>query len=411
MQHKNSVIVVGGGASGLIAAIAAVREGADVVILEKMDRVGKKILATGNGRCNFTNIDSKINRFHGSNPKFALGALKGFDVNQTIQFFEELGISHKVETDGKIFPFSDQASSVLDVLRMEIAKLGIKVICQSEVKEINKEKDKLEVKCINNKRYKADKVILATGGKASSNFGSNGSGFVIVKNIGHTIIPIFPALVHVITNSWFCKRLKGVKFKGNASLYTDKLIRKEYGEVLFTEDGLSGPPIFQLSRKVGECITNNKNCYITLDMFPDYSYEELLVNLQMKVAYRPKKTIEEFLIGFINKRLIPVILKEAGIEVISSLCCEMSEKQLKQIVSILKDWKIHVEGTRSFKSAQVTAGGVNTSEVNSMTMESKIMKGLYIVGEVLDIDGDCGGFNLQWAWSSGYIAGFNAANS
>ena len=410
------VLIVGGGASGLLAAIVAAREGARGTILERTNRIGKKILATGNGRCNLTNMDCNIINYHGTNSKFALGALTAFDPSMAIQFFEELGISHKVESGGKVFPFSDQASSVLDVLRMEIDKLNkekllVEVLVEKEVEEISKGKRGFTARCKDKTTYYADKVIMATGGKATPNLGSNGSGMPILAKLGHSIVTPFPSLVQIILDTSVAKRVKGVKFQGKVTVRSDKDTREEHGEILFTEDGISGPPVLQISRTVSRQALKNKTCEIELDMFPDYTIDELEVMLHMKMAYQPERTLEEFLIGFTNKKLIIEILKEAKLKDRKRLCSSLSAKEVSSLVRVLKSWKFTATGTRSWVSAQVMAGGVSTNDIYPKTLESKKVKGLYIVGELIDIDGDCGGYNLQWAWSSAYVAAINAVNA
>lgn len=406
------IIVVGGGASGLVAAIFAAREGSEVTILERTNRVGKKILATGNGRCNITNIDCNMNHFHGAYPKFALGSLTAFDQNDAIQFFEELGITHKVEAGGKVYPYSDQASSVLDVLRMEVERLGIHVLVEKEVTQLQKTKEVFKVKCKDSSAYTADKVIMATGGKAAPHLGSNGSGLLILESLGHHVIPPFPALVQIVLDTDVARKVKGVKFQGKVAVFDEKGQKKEEnGEILFTEDGISGPPVFQISRIVSKQRMKNKNSTIILDLFPGYTLDELVVILQMRIAYQPQKAIGDFLIGLVNKRLIPQLLKAAYLEDSKRSCSLLSQKEIMRLASLLKQWEFIAIGTRSWTNAQVMAGGIDTSEMDIKTLQSKKVKGLYVIGELLDIDGDCGGFNLQWAWSTAYVAGTHAATT
>jgi len=405
------IVVIGGGASGLAAAIFAARKGAEVIILERTNRVGKKILATGNGRCNMTNMDCDIRYFHGKNPKFALGALTTFDQYMAIQFFEELGISHKIESEGKVFPYSDQASSVLDVLRMEIDRLKIETLVEKEVNHIGKNKNRFQVTCTDNTHYTSDAVIVATGGKASPNLGSNGSGLTLLEDLGHHIVTPFPSLVQIILDTSIVKKIKGVKIQGKITIVEGQGIRQEEkGEILFTEDGISGPPVFQISRLVGAQKLRNNSCQVYLDLFPNHTFEELKVMIQMRATYQPHKSLGDFLIGLVNKRLIVQILKEAGLKDISRICSTLSDKEITKLVHVLKKWNFTATGTRSWPHAQVMAGGISTADVNPKTLESKKVTGLYITGELLDIDGDCGGFNLQWAWSTAYLAGSSAAN-
>lgn len=408
---KNSVIIIGGGASGMVAAIAAKRSGADVTILERNQRVGKKILATGNGRCNLTNTDIDISRYHGKHPEFIYGAFSRFDYYRTIEFFEELGIAHKVEDGGKVFPMSEQSSSVLDVLRYEIEENGINVVCDACVSDIVK-KNVFEVSLEGGRVFKGDRVILCTGGKASPDLGSNGSGYTLAKKLGHSIIEPFPALVQLKLSAKFLKQLQGVKFDGDAEIIVEeKPVRKETGEILFTEYGISGPPILQLSRKVGEYLTKGYTVYLKVTLINNLDEQELRDTIIRRFSSGAKKPLSFNFVGFLNKRLVPVVLKEAAIDDINKPAESVTYDERERIVRILKDWKFEVIGTNPWSSAQVTAGGVDVQEINSKTMESKLVKGLYFAGEIVDIDGDCGGFNLQWAWSSGFAAGESAAKA
>ncbi len=410
MKSRRKIVIIGGGASGLIAAIVAARNGGDVTILERTNRVGKKILATGNGRCNLTNTNINIKRYHGNNPKFAYGALNQFDEQQTMDFFEYLGIRCKVEEEGKVYPSSDQASSVLDVMRYELEKLGVKEHCEAEVVKVKKVKDTFNITLTDGTTVTGDKVILATGGKASPKLGSNGSGYQLATSLGHRVNTPFPALVQLKLKAGFLKQIKGVKFIGQASITVDeKTLRVEGGEILWTDYGISGPPILQLSRTAAEMLEKKKKTWIHVDLFPQFTSEELKEILRLRLAYQPEKPLDFSFVGLINKRMIPTILNEAGIIKITKSSKDVGEGELNNIIHILKDWKIEITDTQSWDNAQVTAGGVDVKEIEPKSMESKLVEGLYIVGEVLDIDGDCGGFNLQWAWSSGYIAGDHAS--
>lgn len=404
------VIIIGGGAAGMTAGIVASRNGAQVVILEQMNRVGKKILATGNGRCNLTNENISINRYHGKNPSFAMNALEQFNMEQTVQFFEYMGVSCKSEDGGKVYPRSDQASSVLDVMRYEIERLGIDEKVEGGVKSIHPGKKEFTVVLRDGVELRGDRVVIAAGGKAAPNLGSNGSGYGLVTPFGHKLIDPFPALVQLKLNAQFLKALKGVKFIGAAAVGVgDEELRREIGEVLFTDYGISGPPILQLSRKAGEQLQIGRKPWIEVDMFPGYTKEELGEMLFIKLGYQPQKPLDFSFVGLINKRLIPVVLKEAGVDDIKKQCQSLKTNEYENIISILKSWRFEVTGTNSWSDAQVTAGGIDVSDINQGTMESKLIPGLYFAGEILDIDGDCGGFNLQWAWSSGYVAGMNAS--
>ena len=407
---QKHVIVIGGGASGMMAAITAARIGAKVTILERNPRIGKKILATGNGRCNYSNITADISCYHGQNPRFAHSALANFDVQATLDFFEELGITPKIEERGKVFPMSEQASSVLDVLRYELEQTGVKVICEAYVRKIVKKDNTFLVTLDNSTEYRGDSVILAAGGKAMPASGSDGNAYELAENLGHSLTPIFPALVQLKLEGGFFKQIDGVKFVGTAEiLHNNKIVARDSGDILFANYGVSGPPILQISRKAGELLQKGREAVLKLIIFDKLTKEELTKLLRKRFALSPQKPLDFSLVGLINKRLIPVLLKEAGFTDLKRPAVSLSSKEQDKICNILQDWRFPIRGTKSWPSAQVTAGGISTDEINPHTMESKIVQGLFFAGEIIDIDGLCGGFNLQWAWSSGYLAGKNAA--
>lgn len=410
MSNEVKVLIIGGGAAGMVAAISASRNGAKAVILEQLTRVGKKILATGNGRCNLTNAHIDIDRYHGNNVNFAYGALKQLDRKDTIKFFEELGIYCIEEEEGKIYPASLQASSVLDVLRYEMKSLGVEEICDARVISMLPDISSFTLQLKDGRRVYGDRVILATGGKANPGLGSNGSGYDLVKAFGHRIVEPFPALVQLRINAHFLKALSGIKLIGEASIEAEgRALRRERGEVLFTDYGVSGPPVIQLSRCAGEQLKLGRKTTFILDMFPHMSYDELLVLLKKRCGLRDKKPLDFSFVGLINKRLINIVLKEAGITDTKMPCSTVTTEKLEAITGKMKKWRFEVVGTQSWSEAQVTAGGLDVRDIDPKTMESRIIPGLYFAGEVMDIDGDCGGYNLQWAWSSGYVAGLNAS--
>jgi len=410
MKNNKKVIVVGGGAAGMMAAISASRLGADVTILERNPRVGKKILATGNGRCNFTNIDADITCYSGNNPKFAYSALANFSPADAIDFFEELGIKPKVEGAGKVFPMSDQASSILDVLLYELRELGVNIVCNAFVEEITKENERFIVRLDSGEEYSGHRVVLTTGGKAMPASGSDGNGYKLAAKLGHTICDVFPALVQLMLEGPYFKRLDGVKFVGTAEIiHQNKSYAADRGDILFANYGISGPPILQISRKAGELLNEGKEVYLKVNIMDMMSKEELRRLIAKRLQTGAKKPLDFSFVGLINKRLIPVVLLEAGIDDPKSPAGRLAAKEQEKIADILTDWRFKIKGTRSWPSAQVTAGGVDTREIKQNTMESKLVKGLFFAGEIIDIDGKCGGFNLQWAWSSGFIAGKNAA--
>ena len=550
MGHQGGVIVVGGGAAGMVAAIAAARGGAAVTLLERMPRVGKKLLATGNGRCNLANANLELSRYHGADPAFARAALAAFGLQQTLRFFADLGIAAREEEAGKIFPRSGQAASVLDLLRHEMAGLGVETRCESPVTRLAPRRGLWEVSTVD-AALRCAAVVLASGGRASPQLGSNGSGYDLVRPLGHRLIQPFPALTRIRVSSPFLRHLKGVKIAGRATLVPagpehhrgDRIVNDREdaacGEILFTETGLSGPPILDLSRRAGERAQSGLATLLRLDLCPEFAPDELRALLRERFAGRraaggdqprpydgsrftgegsgpsrnndphsvgegsspsrnndphsvgeglipshnndphsvgeglipsrnndphsvgeglipsrdndphsvgeglilsrnndphsvgeglipsrnndphsagerliPSRTemsAELALVGFINKRLIGPVLKVAGIPDPTVPAAALGIPAIQAIAAVLKGWRFDVTGTDSWTEAQVTAGGVDVTGVHPATLESRLAAGLYFAGEVLDIDGDCGGFNLQWAWSSGHLAGMGAA--
>lgn len=394
----------------MAAAIVAARNGADVAVFERMSRVGKKLLATGNGRCNITNTNLTVDSYHGGSPRFILGILDQFGVGRTLSFFGELGIEPFVEENGYVYPASNQSSSVLDVLRYEMEMLGVEVLCDTGVDRVEKAGRAFRCHCTNSREYAVDRVVLAAGGKSSPSLGSNGSGFKIARKLGHTLKAPFPALVQIVLDSSWPKRLSGVRITARAECRMDGRFQSgAKGELLFTDYGISGIPALQISRAVSEHAGTDKNLSIHLDLFPDYSHGELVGLIAERIAHNPKKTLEMSFVGLLHKRLIPAILRESGFDSLCTPSGDLKRVETERIAFLLKNWIFRCGGVKSWMFSQVTAGGVDVGEVHSGTLESRIVPGLFFAGEILDVDGDCGGYNLQWAWASGYVAGINAS--
>ena len=411
MHHD--LIIVGGGASGLIAAITAKDFGIDVAIVEGTDRIGKKILTTGNGRCNISNncIKPPFINYHSSNPNFQFTALDKFSLEDTKNFFLSLGLPIVALPTGKLYPQSLQASSVVDILKMAIEDRNIPLYTNCKIKDIHSgKKFKLSTTNEEYKLFTANKVILACGGKTAPKTGSDGSGYNIAKNLGHSITPLVPGIVQLKLDYHSLKALSGVKFDGYATLLVNnEPVRKEFGEILFTDYGISGPPILQLSGYASKALLNNKKVEIVVDMLPNEDISEVENFLEGHFAMFSYRPLIDSLIGVINKKLIPVVLKASGITNLHMPCYELEWHNKKAIINTLKSWKFICTDTNGFNQAQVTIGGINTKEVNPSTLESTLVKNLYFCGEILDVDGDCGGFNLQWAWSSGHFVAKNIA--
>ena len=385
---KNNVAVIGGGASGILAAIFAARKGASVTILEKNPRIGKKILATGNGRCNFTNVNACSKDY---NSDFVQYALEKFTPADVINFFKEAGLLSRTEAEGRVYPLSGQATAVLDVLRLELERLSVKVLAEFDVGKIEKKCDLFEISS-QNQRLKANKVIIATGGMASPKSGSDGKGYELLKAFGHKTTKLIPSLVQLKTE----KSVGGVRAYGKVT--TQNGI-SETGEIQFNNYGISGIPVFGIAKYV------KKGENVFLDLLPDYTEEEVFGILKT----RPKQTMETYLIGILNKALGQFLLKECGISPLSKMSDTLRDDEMMRIAKKIKSWRFDVTGTMPWENAQVTSGGIERSEIDEKTMESKLVKGLYVTGELLDVDGPCGGYNLHWAWASGKLAGSEAA--
>lgn len=414
---KKRIVIVGGGAAGMMAAIAAAEEGADVLILEHNDKVGKKILSTGNGRCNFTNRDQKPEYYRSEQKDFPWQVVSRYPAERVEAAFAEMGIYAK-DKNGYLYPFSEQASAVLDVLRMELERRKVRVLCGEHVKEIRRGKQSggaFSVLTRNADKkenvYSADAVILTTGSKAASKLGSDGSGYDLAMRLGHHIAPVVPALVQLKCKESFYKALAGVRVHGKVTVFVGgKELGCDTGEIQLTNYGISGIPVFQISRFAARGIYEKKEVRAVLDFIPDMTDGEFQEFLKTRIQLHPEREMEDFFTGLFHKKLSGVILKNAGIP-LKKRAGELSEKEAGSLGRAVKEFRTVVTDTNPFEQAQVCAGGVRCDEVNPETMESYLVKGLYFAGEVLDVDGICGGYNLQWAWSSGYLAGKGAAHA
>ena len=399
------VAVIGGGASGLACAVELLRSVNDkdevkVTLIEKLPRVGKKLLVTGNGRCNLTNMNASESGYRGDTD-FAEYALKTITPEKNIEFFNSLGLYTRTEDEGRVYPLSNQASSVLDSLRFECNRLGVEALCDYRAVHLKTVDTGVTQKIIVNNRDRFDYVVVACGGKAAKVHGTDGDSYELLKMLGHKNTPIAPALVSLNCDE-FTKALKGVRSICKMDLIIDgEKTHENYGEVQFTDYGLSGIPIMQLSRFVSMSPSND--IYINLDVTPDFTEDEIQQYLFNRREFGTG-LCENVLIGLMNKQLCITLLKECSIAPNGKIF-EMSDNDIFKLTKICKCWKIKIKNSRSFDYAQVTAGGADCSQFDPQTMESKLVKNLFCCGEALNIDGDCGGYNLQWAWSSGRLAG------
>ena len=396
------VIIVGGGAAGLCAAVYLKQNAPElsVRIFESQARVGKKLALTGNGRCNITNKNINSSRYHGTNVNFCDTALNKYDRKFTEAFFESIGVPIVYEED-KGFPSSLQAASVVDCLRFAADSLGVITHLETKVTNIQTSGAEYKVIC-DNMSFLAKNVIIATGlYSGGDRLGCDGSMLQLLKKAGYRTAPVTPAIVQVKTVIDIVKQLKGIKVGGAATLKCDgEIIRKEVGEILFCDYGLSGPPILQISREVSRV---KGKCEISLDIIPNIDFNPLVNLLCERVRNLSSRTLDEFFTGMLNKRLGQVILKCAGCGLMEK-AESLDSSKIKRIAALLKNFNFEVTGTTGFNNSQVSAGGLLTSQFYADSMMSKNDKGFYVVGEILDIDGDCGGFNLQWAWSSAFCA-------
>lgn len=404
---KYDIAIIGAGPAGIMAAITAKQNGASVILIEKNPAIGRKILATGNGRCNITNRLAKVENYHGSNPEFIGSVLKSFDQNETIKFFENLGLILKEEDRGRMFPRTNQATSVVDILSHELSRLDVELRLHSEVKKIEKNDD-WKIKLSDGSEIICEKLILTTGGKSAHQFGSSGDGLFWSKNLGVQIEPTFAALVPMETKESWVKNVQGLKAEAQASFFVDnKIISQRSGDLIFTHYGVSGPAIMSQARFIAPFI-DKTDIKVELDFAKDNSAKELDEIISKIFNAAGHKSVKSALAGMVPANLISIILAESNIDE-SKKVAEISKSERQLIVKNLKSLTLHILKLRPYKEAQVTRGGITTDEINSETLESKKIKNLYFAGEIMDVDGDSGGFNLQWAWSSGYLAGKSAA--
>ncbi|MBR4719031.1 MAG: aminoacetone oxidase family FAD-binding enzyme [Lachnospiraceae bacterium] len=415
--RPHDCIVIGAGPSGLMAAITVARYGADVLVIEHRDRPLKKLYATGNGRCNFTNLKFDDDSYRGTDPSFAYKAIEVFGREGLLDFMHGLGLMTKSIGD-YVYPYNEQARAVADALLLECRKLQIDIRCGEDVVDITY-KDSFEV-LTQTHMFRSTRLILAAGGKASPTHGSDGSINKFIRGFGHNIILQQPALVPLKFGDRRLALLAGVRVKCAVSLEVDdNMVSSEWGEIIFNKDNISGIPVMQVSRFATRALADGSEAALFLDLFPDESTEEL--TSELKIVFmgtdrdnkgkhhsdvRRDRTALEALGLCLNEKLAEYCLNEAGI-VPRSLAGNCSEARLERLSALLKDLRIPVIDNAGFDRAQVTAGGVDVSELTG-DMESKLISGLYIAGELCDIDGTCGGYNLQWAFTSGYIAGMAA---
>ena len=404
-----TVAVIGGGASGMMAAVTAASEGARVILLEHKDRIGKKILSTGNGRCNFTNIHQEPICYHSEDPMFPWEVVERFNAQAVISFFFQLGVYSK-NRNGYIYPNSDQASAVLDAFRMELDRLKVEIRTGVECREIRPGKKGFTV-LTDQGPVRADRVILCAGSKAAPTTGSDGSGYDLAKKLGHRILPVLPALTALKCEEKFFKSIAGVRANGSVSIWSGgECIAKDTGEIQLTDYGISGIPVFQVSRYASKLLYEKKEMDAVLDFMPDFTKEQTNAFLRARAKTRPDKSAEMFLIGLFHKKLCDLWIRLSEIPR-QRKAGELTEDEIARLTSLIKEFRVRVRETNPYDKAQVCCGGVDTREVNPETLESVYVPGVYFAGEILDVDGMCGGYNLTFAWASGYVAGKAASGA
>lgn len=403
------IAVIGGGAAGMTAAIRAAGCGAAVTIYEKNDRVGKKILSTGNGRCNFSNEVMDRHFFHGSGVVLAKTVLSQFDVAATKDFFSSLGMRIK-DRDGYLYPASDQASTVLDLLRYELTRKQVRVHTGEAVQNLSYDEKKEKFIVDSQGRYDCcEAVILACGGCAAPNTGSSGDGFRLAKQFGHRIVTPVPALVALHCKEHFYKQVAGVRCDAGLTLcVAGKPVCQERGELQLTDYGISGIPTFQISGYAARALQDGKPVQVKISFLPDFDEASCASFFASRLQKQGSDTMEVFLTGLVNKKINQLLLKLSGIRETERVA-HVPPEAFQRLQKLYCGLETEIIGTNGFEKAQVSAGGVACDEVTACLM-SKRQRGLYFAGEILDIDGLCGGYNLQWAWSSGAVAGMAAAN-
>lgn len=409
-SNKNNVFslaIIGGGASGLVAAISAARTAIKnnkkikISIYEANSRVGKKILVTGNGRCNITNTHIDADCYFGNRDLF-FSVYEHFDNKALISFLEELGLKVKTDFAGRVYPLSNQAASVLDVLRYELMRLKIDIVCDTKIVAVRKFGNGFLL----NEKFFADACIISTGGKAAPVHGSDGSGFELLKPFNIKTTPVFPALTALCVEN-FTKALKGIRADGEISIKcAGKTLMRSNGEIQYTEYGLSGIPSMQVSRVASEqlLLNNGKDVFAVVDSAVSMSDDELKSFLISFAHNNPEMPGEMLLAGLMPKRLGATLMNDCSLSIEKSVKC-INNGAFDKLVNAIKHKKYKISSVKGFNDAQVTAGGISADEIDFDTLELKKVKSMYVCGEIADVDGTCGGYNLQWAFSSGYLAG------
>ena len=413
--YMSKVLIIGGGAAGMMAAAFAAKNGNRVEVFEKNEKLGKKLFITGKGRCNITNAADLEDFFPAvtSNPKFLYSAFYSFTNEQVISFFEELGVKTKVERGGRVFPVSDHSSDVIQALKSEMERLGVKINLNAEVKELITEKNSTietvdGIRLVSGKKISGDAVIVATGGISYPSTGSTGDGYRFARRCGHKVSELSPSLVPMEVNEWYAGELMGLSLRNIEIRITDgkKKLYQEFGEMLFTHYGVTGPVILSASSVVGKKLKDTE-LTLHIDLKPALTEEQLDKRVLREFETNHNRQFKNAVDSLFPSKLRPVIVELSGIPEEKKVH-EITKEERLRFVRLIKDFTMTLTGLRGYNEAIITKGGVSVKEIDPGTMESKLVKGLYFAGEVLDLDAVTGGYNLQIAWSTGYLAGMNA---
>ena len=401
------MIVVGAGAAGLVTAITSARAGQHVLLLEQNSKIGKKILVSGNGKCNIGNRYIHPKRFHSYNPSFIEAVLKGYDFDTVQEFFTSIGLTLIEGKEGKMFPISLQASSVVALLEYEAQRVGVQILCNCAVTSVNKALDIFTVETTQGNKT-CQKLVITSGSPAAPHLGGSNAGYAFATKMGHTLIPRHPSLVQLCSAEEWVKNCTGVKVAGLTKLYANgEYITEKKGDLLFTNYGISGLAILDLSREVSTRLANFDYCELSLDLMPELSKEKLTNLLLDNIQHESQKPIELWLQGVMHKKLISILLEQSKSKV--TVERQLNRKEVNKLVHTIKNLKLSINDTKGFNGAEVATGGINTAEINPQTMESKRIPNLFFAGEILDVDGDRGGFNFHFAWVSGMRVGSHYA--
>ncbi len=412
-MNEKIIVVVGGGPAGIMAAIRAGELRQDVTLIEKNPILGKKLLLSGKGRCNLTNacdLDSFIKRFSG-NGQFLRDAFKKFFNLDLMRFFEERGLKLKTERQLRVFPETNRSGSVVESLEKELNKNKVKIIYKAVMKDMILQDNRIKGLLLQDgKIIPADRLILATGGISFSFTGSTGEGLDISKRLGHQIVELRPGLVPLETRQHYPRLLEGLALKNIRLRFSDsrKQIDSEVGELLFTRFGISGPLVLSLSGRIADWLKESNSVYVEIDLKPALTREQLSARLLREFKLNPKKTIKNTLKALLPKRLVDVFIHMVNIAPDKKVS-QITKEKRESLVSLLKAMRLDILKPRPIDEGMITRGGVSLKDINPRTMESRLIKGLYFAGEIMDIDADTGGFNMQAAFSTGYLAGESAA--